>query len=100
MHALVDQRAGQESFVATFGLEGLGTMWLFKLAWVRLYGVLMVEVFGRVEEELIDSDLVFTTLMRETFASLGLAGSWHRLVQVSRDTAVRADLLAVRVRAR
>lgn len=88
LQTLVDQSG--DPFVATLGIEGVGTMWLFKLAWVRLYGVLMVEVFGRVEEELVDSDLVFNTLMRETFASLGLASSWDRLVQVSRDTAARA----------
>jgi len=90
LHALVDQSTGQDPFAEVLGVEGLGTMWLFKLAWVRLYGVLMVEVFGRVEEELIESDLVFHTLMRETFASLGLASSWERLIQVSRDTAARA----------
>ncbi|WP_156213551.1 TetR/AcrR family transcriptional regulator [Lentzea aerocolonigenes] len=88
LQTLVDQSS--DPFTAKLGLEGMGTMWLFKLAWVRLYGVLMVEVFGRVEEELVDSDLVFNTLMRETFASLGLASSWDRLIQVSRDTAARA----------
>ena len=78
-------------FAAALGVDGLGTLWLFKLAWVRLYGILMVEVFGQVEGELIGSDAVFNTLMRETFSSLGLADSWDRLIQVSRDTAAFAS---------
>jgi AcrR family transcriptional regulator len=92
LHALVQESAGKhgDPFVTALGVEGLGTLWLFKLAWARLYGVLMVEVFGQVEAELIGSDAVFNTLMRETFASLGLADSWDRLIAVSRDTALRA----------
>jgi len=63
---------------------------LFKLAWARLYGIVMIEVFGQVECQLIASDSVFNTLIRETFASLGLAENWDRLLQVSRDTALCA----------
>lgn len=66
--------------------------WLFKLAWARLYGVLMIEVFGQIEEELIESGSVFNTLMRETFASLGLADGWERFVVVSRETVSRAEV--------
>ncbi|MFH5209779.1 TetR/AcrR family transcriptional regulator [Antrihabitans spumae] len=78
-------------FLASLGVEGVGMGWLFKLAWARLYGVLMIEVFGQIEEELIESGSVFNTLMRETFASLGLADGWERLVEVSRDTVARKD---------
>lgn len=92
LHALIQQNASKsdDPFVAALGADGLGTLWLFKLAWARLCGVLMVEVIGQVEAELISSDAVFNTLMRETFASLGLVDSWDRLVGVSRDTALRA----------
>ncbi|MEC3957775.1 hypothetical protein VMT65_32400 [Nocardia sp. CDC153] len=93
LYALIQKSAAQRDnpFYAALGVEGLGTYWLFKLAWVRLYGILVAEVYGQVDEELVGSDVAFNTLMRETFSSLGLADRWDRLVEVSRATALRAD---------
>lgn len=93
LHALIQKSAAQRDnpFYAALGVDGLGTYWLFKLAWVRLYGILAAEVYGQVDQELVGSDVVFNTLMRETLSSLGLADRWERLVEVSRDTALRAD---------
>lgn len=82
---------GDDPIVDALGAEAVGTLWLFKLAWVRLYGILMVESFGQADEELIGNDVVFNSLMRETFASLGLDDSWDRLIGVSRETAGRME---------
>lgn len=92
LFALIQKSAAQRDnpFYTALGVDGLGTYWLFKLAWVRLYGILVAEVFGQVDAELVSSDVAFNTLMRETFSSLGLADSWDRLVEVSRETALRA----------
>ncbi|MHA3024325.1 TetR/AcrR family transcriptional regulator [Mycobacterium sp. BMJ-28] len=84
---------GDDPIAAALGAEGMGTLWLFKLAWIRLYGILMVEAFGQADDELVGSDVVFNTLMRETFASLGLDDSWDRLIKVSRETSSRVGAL-------
>lgn len=78
-------RPAEQHIVEALGLEGPGTLWLFKLAWARLYGVLVLEVFGLIEAPLIESRAVFDTLMRENFESLGLLDSWDRLSAVSRE---------------
>ncbi len=88
---LVERSAANsdDPIAVALGREGMGTLWLFKLAWARLYGVVMLEVFGRIDRELIDSGAAFGTLMRETFASIGLEDSWDRLVEVSKETSGR-----------
>lgn len=84
---LIEQgtRPAERRIVEALGLKGAGTFWLFKLAWARLYGVLVLEVFGLIEAPLIESRALFDTLMRENFESLGLVDSWDRLSAVSRD---------------
>lgn len=84
---LIEQgtRPAERRIMEALGLEGAGTFWLFKLAWARLYGVLVLEVFGLIEAPLIESRALFDTLMRENFQSLGLVDSWDRLSAVSRE---------------
>jgi AcrR family transcriptional regulator len=81
-----------DPFHVALGAEGLAPRRLFNLAWARLYGTVMIEVFGHIDEQLIHSGSVFTTLLRETFASLGLADRWDQIIEVSRETASRASI--------
>jgi AcrR family transcriptional regulator len=89
--AVIEKNADNpdDPIAAALGPEGVGTLWLFRLAWARLYGTVMIEVFGQIDNELIESGAVYNTLMRETFRSLGLADRWERLAAVSDETAAR-----------
>lgn len=97
---LIEQgtRPAERRIVEALGLKGAGTFWLFKLAWARLYGVLVLEVFGLVETPLIESRVLFDTLMRENFESLGLRDSWDRLSAVSHDVETSSEPSAQRSR--
>jgi AcrR family transcriptional regulator len=86
MSSLTD---AQRPLVAALGDRGPGTIWLLKLAWARLYGVLTMEVFGQIERPIIESGLLFVGLMRETFGSLGMDDDWDRLLAISNETAAR-----------
>lgn len=78
------ERPTDQDLIALLGPDGPGVMWLFQLAWARLYGVVILEVFGLVDSAMISSGALFTVLMRETFDSLGLPDDWTRLREVSR----------------
>ena len=84
-------RPAERRIMEALGLEGAGTFWLFKLAWARLYGVLILEVFELIEAPLIESGVLFTALMRENFESLGLVDSWDRLSTISREVHASLD---------
>ncbi|MFH5209773.1 TetR/AcrR family transcriptional regulator [Antrihabitans sp. NCIMB 15449] len=86
------ERMSADPFHVALGAEGLAPRRLFNLAWARLYGIVMVEVSGHIDEHLIRSGSVFTTLLRETFASLGLADRWDQIIKISRETASRASI--------
>lgn len=77
-------RDRERELVAALGLAGPGTLWLLKLAWARLYGAVLLEVFHLVDHALVESSALFYTLMRENFDSLGMADSWDRLEAISR----------------
>lgn len=82
-------RATDQALVDLLGPDGPSLLWLFQLAWARLYGVVILEVFGLVDRAMIESGALFTVLMRETFDSLGLPDEWDRLRAVSLKTSVR-----------
>jgi AcrR family transcriptional regulator len=75
----------QRAVMQMLGDRGPGTVWLLRLAWGRLYGVLAVEVFGQIDEPTIESGLLFGELMHETFISLGMTDDWDRLLTISRE---------------
>lgn len=81
----------ERHFVTLIGDRGPGTLWVLKLAWTRLYGVLTMEVFGQIERRIIDSGLVFAEIMKETFISLGMNDDWDRLLRIARNVHDRAD---------
>ena len=87
--AVVEQSTAeaQHPWLAPLGDKGPGTMWLLQLAWARLYGALTMEVFGLIDATTVESGLVFTELLRETFDSLGLGNDWARLKRIATETA-------------
>ena len=62
-----------------FGDDGVGVLWLFELAWARLYGIVTLEVFGHIDPQLVESGALFRAVILEIGASLGLADDWERL---------------------
>lgn len=79
--------AEQRERLDQLGPNAVGMLWLFKLAWARLYGIVTLEVFGQLEKDLVESGAVFAAVMQESAASLGLAQEWHRLVKIARAEA-------------
>lgn len=67
------------AMVDLFGEDGIGVLWLFELAWARLYGIVTLEVFGHIDPALTSSGAMFRAMMLEISASLGLADDWERL---------------------
>ena len=65
--------------VKLFGDDGIGVLWLFELAWARLYGIVTLEVFGHMDPELVASGALFRAVILEIGTSLGLADDWERL---------------------
>jgi AcrR family transcriptional regulator len=61
------------------GDDGIGVLWLFELAWARLYGSVTLEVFGHLDPELSESGALFRAMLLEIGTSLGLADEWERL---------------------
>ncbi len=57
----------------------MGVLWLFELAWARLYGIVTLEVFGHIDPALTTSGAMFRATMLEIGTSLGLADDWERL---------------------
>lgn len=87
VHASVTD--SQRPLLEALGDRGPGTIWVLKLAWARLYGVLTMEVFGQIESEIISSGLLFGEMMRETFVSLGFDDDWDRLLGIAQETTDR-----------
>lgn len=67
------------------GEDGYGMMWTFWLAWVRLYGVVMLEVNGKIQPPLVEANAVYDAIMVEIGNSLGLEGRWTDLGEVARE---------------
>lgn len=81
---IAGRRRTSNDELINLGADGPGVIWLFQLAWARLYGVVILEVFGLIDEAMINSGALFIVLMRETFQSLGLPDDWGRLREISR----------------
>jgi AcrR family transcriptional regulator len=60
----------------------IGLNWVFMRAWARLYGIVTLEVFGHLEEELIATGAMFRAMMQDNGADLGLGDDMHRLMGV------------------
>ncbi|TDT30088.1 hypothetical protein CLV29_3112 [Naumannella halotolerans] len=84
MYELIVGRKRSSGEMIDLGSGGPGVIWLFQLAWARLYGVVILEVFGLIDRAMISSGALFFVLMRETFQSLGLPDDWNRLREISR----------------
>ncbi|GAA2120871.1 TetR/AcrR family transcriptional regulator [Nocardioides bigeumensis] len=65
--------------VRLFGDDGVGVLWLFELAWARLYGIVTLEVFGHMDPQLTSSGALFRATILEIGTSLGMADDWERL---------------------
>ena len=69
----------KQGLAEMFGEHGVGVLWLFELAWARLYGIVTLEVFGHMDPQLTESGALFRATILEIGTSLGLAGDWERL---------------------
>ena len=69
----------RQAMADLFGDDGIGVLWLFELAWARLYGIVTLEVFGHIDPALTTSGAIFRAVILEIGTSLGLAEDWERL---------------------
>jgi AcrR family transcriptional regulator len=56
-----------------------GLLWVFVRAWVALYGVVTLEVFGHMDPRIIESGALFKTMVREWIPRIGMAEEYDRL---------------------
>lgn len=73
------EESPKKGLAEMFGEHGVGVLWLFELAWARLYGIVTLEVFGHLDPQLTESGALFRATILEIGTSLGLAGDWERL---------------------
>jgi len=69
----------RQAMADLFGDDGIGVLWLFELAWARLYGIVTLEVFGHIDPALTTSGAMFRAVILEIGTTLGLAEEWERL---------------------
>ena len=80
----------QPRWLERLGDAAPGTLWTLDVAWARLYGVVTMEVFGLLDAAVVESGLMFTELLRDTFDGLGLGNDWARLKRIAAATAYPA----------
>lgn len=68
------------------GDKALGVLWTFEMAWVRLYGIVTLEVFQHIPIPLIESGAMFRAQMLEIGRTIGLADQWERLRLIADET--------------
>jgi len=71
--------SARQATAELFGDDGIGVLWLFELAWARLYGIVTLEVFGHIDPALTESGAMFRAVILEIGTTLGLADEWERL---------------------
>lgn len=62
-----------------------GLIWVYMQGWMRLYGVVALEVFGHLDPRVIESGEMFLDVLREFLPRLGLADEVERLLDVVRS---------------
>jgi AcrR family transcriptional regulator len=56
-----------------------GLLWVFVRAWAALYGVVTLEVFGHMDPRIIESGVLFRSMVREWIPRIGLGDDYDRL---------------------
>jgi AcrR family transcriptional regulator len=60
----------------------IGLSWVFMRAWSRLYGIVALEIFGHLSEELVANGAMFRAMMHDNGLDLGLGDDLGRLMDV------------------
>jgi AcrR family transcriptional regulator len=64
--------------------EPIGLVWVFMRCWARLYGTVTLEVFGHLDDMLIESGALFAAMMDDNGRDLALGDDWPRLTALVR----------------
>ncbi|MEI2774475.1 MAG: WHG domain-containing protein [Tetrasphaera sp.] len=83
--ALAAPPAEKVEVVGALPTVGPGMLWIFQRAWVRLYGTVILEVFGHIHPALADSGALFAATVRDIGRDLGLEADWERLGPILRE---------------
>lgn len=62
----------QRAILDQVGPDAYGMLWVFRLAWARLYGIVTLEVAGQIDRALIETGAVFDAMLIEIGESLGM----------------------------
>lgn len=66
-------------------------MWTFEWAWARLYGVVTLEVFGKVHRGLVVSGVLFVQTLRDIGADVMPGADWDRMAALVREVLADAE---------
>jgi AcrR family transcriptional regulator len=59
--------------------EPIGLVWVFMRCWARVYGTVTLEVFGHIDQAMIDSGVMFAAMMDDNGRELNLGTDFDRL---------------------
>lgn len=62
-----------------------GFLWLFQLGWTKLYGVITLEVFGHVQQSVVDTGALLIAALREIGFQMGLGEQVERVTHIARE---------------
>jgi AcrR family transcriptional regulator len=76
---LLEQAQQVDALPCNFPGAPIGLSWVFMRAWSRLYGIVTLEVFGHLEDELIATGALFRAMMDDNGADLDLGDDLPRV---------------------
>jgi len=85
----LEQARAEGTLPCEFPNEPIGLVWVFMRCWARVYGTVTLEVFGHIDQAMIDSGVMFAAMMDDNGRELNLGDDWTRLTAL-----VRSELLA------
>jgi AcrR family transcriptional regulator len=67
--------------------QPIGLVWIFMRCWARVYGTITLEVFGHIDQPMIDAGAMFAAMMDDNGRELNLGDDFDRL-----RTLIRTEL--------
>lgn len=86
----LEQARTEGTLPCEFPGEPIALAWIFMRCWARVYGTVTLEVFGHIDQAMIDSGAMFAAMMDDNGRELNLGDDFDRL-----RTLIRSELTVV-----
>ena len=88
----LEQARAEGTLPCDFPGEPIGLVWVFMRCWARVYGTVTLEVFGHIDEAMIDSGAMFAAMMDDNGRELNLGDDFDRLRALIRPSCQHQDV--------